>query len=94
MEQNLKTVHIIIKGMVQGVGFRYYIRSLAHSLGVPGFVKNLSDGTVEIEMEGEQKKLKEILERIHTGEMSGYVSDMDIVWLPFKNKYDDFSIEF
>lgn len=94
MKQTLKTLHVIVEGTVQGVGFRYYIQSLAHSLGIRGFVKNLLSGTVEIEAEGEQEVLKEMLRKIRSGEMSGYISAMDIVWLPFKNKYDDFSIDF
>lgn len=89
-----KTVNIIAKGTVQGVGFRYYTQSLARSLGVKGFVKNLPDGSVEIEAEGEQNILEEMILKLRRDEMSSYITDMDIVWFPFKNKYTEFFIAF
>jgi acylphosphatase len=47
-------IHIVIRGKVQGVGFRYHAQAKARSLGILGWVRNLKDGTVELVAEGEQ----------------------------------------
>ncbi|CUT02300.1 Acylphosphatase, partial [Candidatus Kryptonium thompsonii] len=45
--------HIIVKGLVQGVGFRWFVQKHANHLGLKGWTRNLSNGDVEIEVEGE-----------------------------------------
>ena len=54
--------HIIFYGRVQGVGFRYYSVYKSRQLGLTGWVRNLYDGTVEMEVQGEQQvhKTKQI----------------------------------
>ncbi len=52
--------HYIIEGIVQGVGFRYFVYKHANSLGLKGYVKNLPDGTVEVFAEGDEDKIKEL----------------------------------
>ncbi|MCX7695368.1 MAG: acylphosphatase [Caloramator sp.] len=54
-------------GRVQGVGFRYFVYTKAYTLGLNGFVKNLDDGTVEAEVEGEEEKILRFLELILKG---------------------------
>ena len=49
--------HIIFYGRVQGVGFRYYSVYKSRQLGLTGWVRNLYDGTVEMEVQGEQQKI-------------------------------------
>ena len=51
-------------GMVQGVGFRYYARAAAQHLGLTGWVKNLTDGRVEAELQGQAKLVDSFVERI------------------------------
>ena len=46
--------HIIFYGRVQGVGFRYYAVNKANQLGLTGWVRNLPDGTVEMEVQGNE----------------------------------------
>lgn len=48
----MKTVHLLIGGRVQGVGFRYFVHQKAKELGITGWVKNTPDGRVEIEASG------------------------------------------
>lgn len=52
-----KAFSIRVTGKVQGVGFRYYTNKKANELGVHGYVKNMRDGSVFIEVEGEEKKV-------------------------------------
>lgn len=53
--------HIIFYGRVQGVGFRYYSVNKARQLGLTGWVKNLYDGSVEMEVQGEESKIDELI---------------------------------
>ena len=53
--------HIIFYGRVQGVGFRYYAVQKANQLGLTGWVKNLYDGSVEMEVEGEEPLIDQLI---------------------------------
>lgn len=94
MPAELKTVHVIVKGTVQGVGFRFYTRRLAAGLGLRGWVKNLDNGDVEIEAEGERQTLEELISSLRAGDMAGYIDDLQVDWPPYRNKYKEFSIDF
>ena len=58
---------IKVAGKVQGVGFRFYTNKKAKELGVNGFVKNMRDGSVYIEVEGEEEKIDEFILWVHSG---------------------------
>lgn len=53
----MKRYHIIFKGRVQGVGFRFQVKILADKLGVTGSVRNMYDGSVEVYIQGSENKL-------------------------------------
>ncbi len=53
--------HIVFYGRVQGVGFRYYAVNKANQLGLTGWVKNLPDGTVEMEVQGEEPFIDQLI---------------------------------
>ena len=53
--------HIIFYGRVQGVGFRYYAVNKANQLGLTGWVRNLTDGTVEMEVQGNEPSIDELI---------------------------------
>jgi acylphosphatase len=57
----MKRVHVIVRGDVQGVGYRYTMRIVAREAGVGGWVRNLRDGSVEAEVEGPQGAVDEVL---------------------------------
>ena len=59
--------HIIFSGRVQGVGFRYTACYLARSLGLTGWVKNLWDGDVEMEVQGDEASMERLVELLHQG---------------------------
>jgi len=88
MEQQ---VQVYYSGRVQGVGFRYTTVDLAEDLGVSGWVKNLSDGRVEILAEAEEDTLKIFLDKIRNG-FSAYIRDTQIDWKPATGEFSDFTI--
>jgi acylphosphatase len=56
-----------VRGLVQGVGFRYYVLRAAEELGLTGYVKNLDDGRVEVYAVGPGEKLSELARRLWKG---------------------------
>ena len=85
-------VHIIVHGVVQGVGFRYYVMSHAQNLGIRGFVRNLPNGKVEAEAYGERSLLEEFISAVKIGPMSAHVVDVEIEWKKFNSRYEYFEI--
>lgn len=69
---------MIVSGRVQGVGFRYYVEDIALGMNISGWVRNLSDGTVEIDAEGEEDKLKNFVRTI-TNTKKGFIQVSNIV---------------
>ncbi len=59
--------HLIFSGRVQGVGFRYQARHLAQSLSLTGWVKNLWDERVEMEVQGEEAQIYRLIEELSRG---------------------------
>jgi len=60
-------VRLVAKGLVQGVGFRWFVKSRAEALQVRGWVRNLPDGSVEICAAGSPEALQELHRDIMTG---------------------------
>lgn len=87
-------VHIIVKGMVQGVGFRYYTIRRAALLNLTGWVKNLYNGDVEVEAEGDRALIEEFIKDLKTGPPMSSVRDLNIEWLKFENKYKTFDVKY
>ncbi|HKJ85256.1 MAG TPA: acylphosphatase [Spirochaetia bacterium] len=83
------TVH----GRVQGVGFRYYTRSMAHRLNVRGYVQNLPDGSVRVECEGQPAAVRQMAEWLRKGPSSAKVNDVDLHWKSKKAGYATFTVE-
>ena len=85
--------HIIVHGLVQGVGFRYFVQGIGRRLGLYGDVRNLPDSTVEIVVEGDGAKIKEFVEAVKKGPTMGYVERLDIQDLAPSGKYHSFLVE-
>jgi acylphosphatase len=65
-----------LRGRVQGVGFRYFVRSAARQLGVAGRVRNLPGGEVEIEAAGEPEKVEELKRQVRQGPRGAAVVEL------------------
>jgi acylphosphatase len=68
----------VVRGMVQGVGFRFFAQRSARSLGVCGWVRNRSDGTVECVAEGDDAAIAEYLARLEKGPAGSRVEGLEI----------------
>lgn len=85
-------VHALITGIVQGVAFRYYTQREATSLGLEGWVRNLPDGSVELEAQGPKEKLKALLSWCRKGPPSASVDDLLVNWLEAGKEFQGFVI--
>lgn len=72
--------HIIISGLVQGVGYRYFVLRRAEQLGVAGYAKNLFTGEVEVEAEGDRALVEQLIAQLRVGPRSAHVSDLKVEW--------------
>jgi len=85
---------VFYSGQVHGVGFRYTAQDIAASLGIVGWVKNISDGRVEVMAEGKEKGLKDFLDRISKSFMRHYIKDVEVSWEEPLGEFDSFEIAF
>ena len=79
-------------GHVQGVGFRYRVKSVASGYEVTGTVRNLTDGRVELVCEGARQELDEFLQAIRDSEIGRFVRREQAVWGEAKNEFLGFEI--
>lgn len=81
------------EGRVQGVGFRYAIRQIAMGFDVIGWVKNLSDGSVELVLEGEEQEIEEfIVELTEESPLSHHIKTMRHENIPTLDNAKGFTI--
>lgn len=83
-----------MEGVVQGVGFRYHARREAQRLGLCGWVKNLSDGSVLIEAEGESPALELFLGWCREGPRMARVRHVELDRTSQLENYDGFDVRF
>jgi acylphosphatase len=69
--------HIVVRGTVQGVGFRRYVRNWARRLDLAGWVQNQPEGTVEVVAEGTEASLTRLLRLLHGGPPGARVTDVE-----------------
>lgn len=89
-----KSLRVIIKGYVQGVGFRYWAYRHATSLGIKGYVRNRPDGSVEVLASGDQEAVDHFLSLLRRGPSSALVEELEIDEVPGMVKEDVFRIKY
>jgi acylphosphatase len=85
--------HIIFKGRVQGVGFRYTTRHIAAQFPVTGYVRNQPDGSVEAVIQGEEQDIQSCLDKIQA-QFGSYIRDIDISPMVYNSHLKEFEITF
>jgi acylphosphatase len=72
----MTSLHFVVSGRVQGVGFRWWVRDRAHELGLGGFVRNCDDGTVEVHATGSDAALDALREALRAGPPTAHVTEV------------------
>jgi acylphosphatase len=93
-EENVRHIHAIVHGRVQGVNFRYYTRQTAQQLDITGWVRNRNDGTVEVIAEGNEQALQSLIDFLKTGPAGARVDRLDVEWDESSGQYTSFSVRY
>ncbi|UNK69349.1 acylphosphatase [Microbacterium sp. H1-D42] len=72
----MRSVRVIVRGRVQGVGFRWFVRDAAVARGVTGWVRNHADGSVEALLSGADADVDTVLSQLRTGPAFAHVDDV------------------
>ena len=85
-------LHALITGMVQGVGFRFFVLRSAEELGLAGWVRNRWDGRVEVAAEGPHDALNKLLLKLRRGPMSAQVENVEYDFSDSKGEFKQFAV--
>jgi len=88
------SLQAIVYGYVQGVFFRAFVSMRARELGLTGFVRNLPEGTVEVNAEGERNKLEKLISHLKVGPPGARVEKVVTNWSIHTGSYFDFNIRY
>jgi acylphosphatase len=75
--KNLQTRRYLVRGRVQGVGFRWFVEREAHTLGIYGWVRNTFDGSVEVLATGTREQLASLRHRLQQGPRAARVDEVE-----------------
>jgi len=92
MTAELRRLHAVIYGRVQGVGFRYFVARCAGGEPITGWVRNRPDGAVEVLAEGPEPVLQTLLARMEQGPSGARVSRVDSDWAEASGQHAGFEI--
>ncbi len=85
---------IRFRGLVQGVGFRYFTERSARRLGLVGWVRNLPDGDVEALLEGPENLVREAIESCRQGPAGARVANLEVDWQPAGGDLEGFTVRY
>jgi acylphosphatase len=89
--EELASLSAIVHGLVQGVGFRFFVARNARALGLTGYVANLPGGMVEVFAEGEKGKLLQLLRHLEVNS-PGLVNQVDATWAEYSGSFPHFMV--
>jgi acylphosphatase len=86
----MRRLEAVVRGYVQGVGYRAFAAREARVLGLTGIVRNEPDGSVRVIAEGEETTLQEFLRRLERGPAEAEVAHVDAQWPPAAGEFFSF----
>jgi acylphosphatase len=88
----LMGARILVKGVVQGVGYREFVERKAPQYDLKGYVKNLLTGEVEVVVEGEKGLIIDFIGDLRVGPRGARVADVVVHWKPYGKQFDRFGV--
>ena len=93
MTEHRSRANITVHGLVQGVGFRYFVVRKANELKLNGYVKNQMDGTVLTVVEGPKSNIEILFSQLKIGPMHSNVKNCIICWSSFVGEFSNFEVK-
>ncbi len=88
--EEMARLHAMVRGRVQGVGFRYFVLDTAQQMNLTGWVRNRWDGSVEVTAEGEKAVLQLFIKALHKGPRLANVSEVELDWENASGEFQEF----
>lgn len=85
---------ITVQGVVQGVGYRFFVMNQAQLYDIRGYVRNMPDGTVEVVAEGEKGIINDFIDRLRIGPVSAHVTGVKVEWSEDEQGYTEFRLQY
>ena len=92
--QTASRVHILVRGRVQGVGFRAFVQHSGALLGLTGWVCNVGYDQVETVAEGSQPVLEKFIETVKSGPRASRVDESRVDWEQATGEFDSFEVRY
>jgi acylphosphatase len=94
MSKNNVRAEIVVNGLVQGVGFRYFVLRQAQNLGVKGYVRNLYTGEVFTVAVGDRSLVEELIKQLKIGPSHAHVKNCRVEWSESIEEFNSFEVRF
>lgn len=91
-EQTVVRAQIIVKGRVQGVGYRAFAARVASTMGLQGGVRNVENGTVELDVEGAKTQILLLIEELRKGSLAARVTAVEVEWGKATGRFSEFQV--
>ena len=88
----MRAKRVLVRGLVQGVGYRYFAERAARHLGLVGFVRNLADGRVEAIAAGPDEALEAFVVQLRQGPAAGRVAGLEVSEITLEETVSRFEI--
>ena len=85
-------IHCILKGKVQGVGYRDFVEQYAREQGLYGWIKNNADRSVEVVIQGTPDELRACIEHLNIGSLLAQVESIAVDWRTPEKHFDEFRV--
>lgn len=91
-QNTIEELYAVVHGIVQGVGFRYFVVEHARRLGLRGYARNASDGDVEVVAQGQRSDLERLLRLLRQGPSAADVRDVQTLWREPTEQFSSFHL--
>jgi acylphosphatase len=88
------SLRVVVRGRVQGVFFRDFVRRWAYQLKLSGYARNMADGAVVVVAEGEKAGLEKLLAHLKEGPPAARIDDVAEEWGEAKGEFSEFSVRY
>ncbi len=92
VEQTPVRAKMVVKGLVQGVGYRAFAARVASTMNLQGGVRNLDDGRVELDVEGAKARILMLIDELRKGPPASRVTAVEVEWSKATGRFSAFQV--